>query len=116
MTSTANASTDGDWVALGQADEIVEDQGKAFTLAKESGELSIAIFHHQGEWYALEDCCSHARIPIVDGPVKDGCVMCPWHYAEFDLKTGAALSGPATEGLKTYPVRLTESGAIEVQV
>jgi len=107
---------DGLWITVGQADDIEEDKGKSFTLPPEHGEKNIAVFHHGGEWFALEDSCTHARIPLVDGPIKDGCLMCPWHYAEFDLKTGAALSGPAVTAVATYPVRLNESGAIEVFV
>ncbi len=106
----------GEWIVLGQAEGLEEDKGKSFDLPAEHGEKKIAVFLHQGEWFALEDSCPHARIPLVDGPIKDGCLMCPWHYAEFDLKTGAALSGPAVTAVPTYPVRLNETGAIEVKI
>jgi len=111
-----NASDQGEWLALGPADGIVEGKGKSFPLPPEWGGQNIAVFLHQGEYYALDDCCSHARTPLVDGPVKDGCVMCPWHYAEFDLKTGAALSGPATKAIATHPIRLGKDGMIEICV
>ncbi len=107
---------EGTWLAIGQADDIEEDKGKSFEISREQGDLNIAVFYHQGNYYALEDRCTHAKIPLVDGPIKDGCLMCPWHYAEFDLKTGAALSGPAVTAVKTYEVRLGEAGAIEVLV
>ncbi len=106
----------GEWIALGLAECIEEGQSKSFKLPPELGEQPIAVFHHQGEWYALDDCCTHANIPIADGPVKDGCLMCPWHYAEFDLKTGACLSGPATEAIRSYPLRLNEKGMIEIKL
>lgn len=111
-----NQDKKGIWLAVGFADDIEEGKGKAFNLPIEHGEKRIAVFRHEDEWFALEDSCSHARIPIVDGPIKDGCLMCPWHYAEFDLKTGAALSGPAVTAIASYPVRLTEVGAIEILV
>jgi len=107
---------EGTWFAVGQADDIEEDKGKSFEISCEQGDLNIAVFYHQGNYYALEDRCTHAKIPLVDGPIKDGCLMCPWHYAEFDLKTGAALSGPAVTAVKTYEVRLDEAGALEVLV
>ena len=106
----------GEWFAVGHVNDIEEDQGKSYDLSHVQGDLNIAVFYHQGNYYALEDRCTHAKIPLADGPVKDGYLMCPWHYAEFDLKTGAALSGPATKAVKTYQVRLTEAGAIEVFV
>ncbi|MFK5923232.1 MAG: non-heme iron oxygenase ferredoxin subunit [Verrucomicrobiota bacterium] len=111
-----NEQQQGEWFTLGRADDIEEGQARSFSLPAELGGNAIAVFHQQGEWYALDDCCSHARIPIVDGPIKNGCLMCPWHYAEFDLKTGAALSGPATEAIRSYPVRLNETGTIEVKL
>lgn len=112
MTETPS----GEWFALGPAEDIKDGQSKSFTLPAKLGETPIAVFHHQAEWYALDDRCSHANIPIADGPIKNGCLMCPWHYAEFDLKTGTCLSGPATESIKPYPVRLTEKGTIEIKL
>ena len=111
-----NQDRKGTWLSLVQADEIGEGKGKSFELPPEHGEKKIAVFLHQGEWFALDDCCTHAEIALAGAPIKDGCLMCPWHYAEFDLKTGAALSGPATEALKTYELRLSEDGTIEVKV
>ena len=55
---------------------------------------------------AIEDSCTHARIPLSGGWVENGCVGCPWHGAEFDLKTGKALSLPATGRVATFPVRV----------
>ena len=111
-----NQAKESSWFAVGQADDIEADKGKSFELSTEQGDLNIAVFYHQGDYYALEDRCTHAKIPLVDGPIKDGCLMCPWHYAEFDLKTGAALSGPAVTAVATYPVRLNESDVIAVFV
>ena len=111
-----NETQQGEWFVLGQADGIEEGKGKAFEAPPERGFYKIAVFLYEGEWYAMDDCCPHARIPLVDGPIKDGCLMCPWHYAEFDLKTGAALSGPAVTAVTTYPVRLNEAGSLEVKL
>ena len=111
-----NQEKEGTWFAVGHVNDIEEDKGKSFELSPEQGKKNVAVFYHQGNYYALEDRCTHAKIPLVDGPIKDGCLMCPWHYAEFDLKTGAALSGPAVTAVKTYPVRLSETGALEVFV
>ena len=112
-----NNQDEGSWHPLGHAEDLEDDKGKAFTLPSDQGEdLNIAVFRHQGEYYALEDRCTHAKIPLVDGPVKDGCLVCPWHYAEFDLKTGAALSAPAVTAVKTFEIRLNPEGMIEIKV
>ena len=33
-------------------------------------------------------------------------IECPLHAARFDIRTGKVLDPPATEDLKTYPVRV----------
>ncbi|HZB95406.1 MAG TPA: chlorite dismutase family protein, partial [Herpetosiphonaceae bacterium] len=66
----------------------------------------VALFNDQGAWYALENRCSHARGPLVDGEVADGKVTCPWHSAQFDLRTGAALCRPARGPVKAFTVRV----------
>ena len=82
--------------------DIPEGQGIAVKIGNEP----VALFNEGGKIYALEDNCTHARIPISGGWVENGCAHCPWHGAEFDLKTGEALSRPAVGVLKTYPVRI----------
>lgn len=66
----------------------------------------IALFNVDGTFYALSNRCSHARGPLVDGTVKNGTVTCPWHSAEFDLKTGAALCAPARGPVPAYAVKV----------
>ncbi len=66
----------------------------------------VALFNDGGSWHALENRCSHARGPLVDGEVADGKVTCPWHSAQFDLRTGAALCRPARGPVKAFAVRL----------
>jgi len=42
-------------------------------------------------------------------------VICPWHAARFDVKTGAVLAPPAPEGVKSYPVRVNGND-VEIEV
>jgi siroheme decarboxylase len=73
----------------------------------------IALYNVDGQFYALSNRCSHARGPLVDGEIKNGHVVCPWHQAEFDLKTGAALCKPARGPVPAYNVNV-EGDAIMV--
>ncbi len=54
--------------------------------------------------YAIDNICTHDSAPLSEGVVTDGCVVCPWHGAEFDLETGEALTPPAVEDVRTYKV------------
>lgn len=90
--------------------------------------------------YALNGLCSHARLPLAGfpaspikpQPVRDDCVMCPFHGARFELETGRVVRQPfssefnndhpflgrlqsklfffnkVAEDMQTYPVRIEE--------
>ena len=68
----------------------------------------IAIFNSDGNFYAIENVCPHKGVPLDDGPVENGAVVCSWHGAEFDLRTGKVLSPPATCDLPTYKVKIDD--------
>ena len=60
----------------------------------ESGGKSIALICADGEYFALDNTCTHVGGPLCEGPVREGTITCPWHAAQFDVKTGKALAGP----------------------
>ena len=68
------------------------------------GDKQIALFNYEGEYYALDDMCSHAEASLSEGDVYDCKVECPLHGAEFDLKTGDAVTLPATKPVNKYKV------------
>lgn len=96
---------------IAKSEELVEGRGRPFSLEG----YRIALVRHEGTVYALDDLCPHADASIAFGPVENGCIACPWHYAEFDLKTGAVLSGPSPRGIRTYPVREID-GSVEISL
>ncbi|MGE4372495.1 MAG: 3-phenylpropionate/cinnamic acid dioxygenase ferredoxin subunit [Xanthobacter sp.] len=66
---------------------------------------AIAVFNMDGEFYALADLCTHGNASMSEGYLEDDCtVECPVHTARFCLKTGKALTQPATIDLATYDV------------
>lgn len=78
------------------------------TLLVEVGERLIALIHAAGHFYALDDVCTHDGGPLSDGPVDpaDGTIACPRHGAKFDLRTGAALTMPATKPTKAHELKI----------
>ena len=64
----------------------------------------IAVFNVEGEFFAIDDRCSHADESLSEGEVYDCKVECPAHGAEFDLKTGEALTPPASKYVIKPPV------------
>ena len=79
------------------------------------GDKQIALFNYEGEYYALDDMCSHAEASLSEGEVYDCKVECPLHGAEFDLKTGDAVTLPATKSVNTYKTEIID-GYIYVEM
>ncbi|NLH80233.1 MAG: bifunctional 3-phenylpropionate/cinnamic acid dioxygenase ferredoxin subunit [Phyllobacteriaceae bacterium] len=77
---------------------------------------AVAVFNHDGSYYALADLCTHGNASMSEGYIEDDCtVECPIHTARFCLKTGKALTQPANEDLATFDV-LVEDDEIYVMV
>ena len=73
----------------------------------------IAVFNRAGTLVAIEDNCPHQDLPLSDGHIEDMSIECPFHGARFCLNSGAVLSPPACEAIKTHSVRVFE-GMIQV--
>jgi len=74
----------------------------------------VAVFNVGGEFYAIDDICTHDGGELAGGAVEDDVVICPRHGARFCLRTGDALSPPAYEPLRIFEVRAV-GGRIEVR-
>ncbi|MDA0255416.1 MAG: Rieske 2Fe-2S domain-containing protein [Planctomycetota bacterium] len=85
----------------------VPDPGK--TLVEVEGDM-IALFHVGGEWFALDDVCTHDGGPLADGALRDHTIACPRHGAKFDIRSGAALTMPAVRPTRSHEVKLEDGG------
>ena len=68
--------------------------------------VAVAVFRVGGEYFALEDVCTHDGGPLAEGVLEDHVIECPRHGARFDIRTGAVLALPATSPVPTYTVRV----------
>jgi 3-phenylpropionate/trans-cinnamate dioxygenase ferredoxin subunit len=71
----------------------IEKDGRAICVARVGDEV-----------FAIDDTCSHSDASLSEGDVTDFKIECWLHGAEFDLRTGEALTPPAVAPLKTYSV------------
>jgi len=67
------------------------------------------------EVFAIGDICTHSDASLSEGDVTDYKIECWLHGAEFDLRTGEALTLPANIPAKTYAVNIIND-VVEVQV
>lgn len=98
---------------LARADDIAPGTAKRFEVAGHK----IAIVRIGDDFYALGDTCSHANYSLSEGEVDDEeCTIECWkHGSLFDVRTGEALTLPATRPVPTYDV-VVEDGDLRVVI
>lgn len=101
----------GTWHAVGPEDGIAEGALRGARIGQEF----VALARVGGALVAFDDTCSHEECMLSDGVIDDACVVCPCHGAAFDVRTGEVRIGPATEPIRTYPVRIA-GGVVEVEL
>lgn len=89
-------------------DSIVE--GKPMKITKAGRDICIARVGN--EVFAIEDNCSHQDAALSEGEQSGFKIECWLHGAEFDLRTGAALTPPAITPVKSYPVKVDGNNVI----
>lgn len=77
--------------------------------------VEVLIAHVEGQFYAVQAHCSHARQSLAGGRLRGFQISCPLHGARFDVRDGACLAAPAQKPLASFPVRL-EAGKVCVEV
>jgi nitrite reductase/ring-hydroxylating ferredoxin subunit len=96
----------------------------ASTAAIKPGDLAaydvegvrIAIANAGGQFFAIDDTCTHEQCSLSqDGTLEGTVVTCGCHGAQFDVTTGAVLAPPAVEPVKTYKLRI-ERDQVVVEV
>ena len=82
-----------------------------------AGPLAVGVYNVDGEYYAIEDRCSHDDGPLCEGDfdAEEGVAICPRHGARIEICTGRPLSLPAVLPVDTFPVRV-EDGLVKVTV
>ena len=67
---------------------------------------NIALFNLAGTIYAIDDVCSHEGGSLGEGALAGEIVTCPWHNAEFNVRTGEVLGPPAAENVRSFAVKI----------
>jgi 3-phenylpropionate/trans-cinnamate dioxygenase ferredoxin subunit len=78
--------------------------GKPVRIEKD-GE-SICVARIGDEVFAIGDTCSHSDASLSEGDITDFKIECWLHGAEFDLRSGEALTPPAVMPVQKYSVRV----------
>ena len=96
------------WIDVAAEADLFEGAG----IAVPPEGQDIAIFKlEDGGVHAINNLCSHGNAKLCDGFVEGHRVECPFHQALFDVRDGTVSCGPATEPVKSWPVKI-ENGRV----
>ena len=89
-------------VKVAQISDLSPGTGKVV----EADGRRVALFNVEGTFHALDNTCTHRGGPLGEGKLNGEIVTCPWHGANFNVKTGAVTSPPAGAGVRNFPVKV----------
>jgi len=84
----------------------VTDLPEGGKMVVEVDDRIVALFHVGGEFFALDDLCTHDGGTLADGPLEGHVIACPRHGAKFDVRDGRVLSMPATSNTTAHEVKV----------
>ncbi len=91
-----------DFVPVAKVSEV-PDPGK---ILVEVDERFVVLVHAGGQFYAIDDVCTHDGGPLGEGQLDGFTIACPRHGAKFDVRDGRALTMPATKATGSYEVKI----------
>lgn len=95
---------------VGSADSLLRD-GEMRQLELEG--KTLLLTRVDGHYYATGGKCSHYGAPLEQGFLKGHEIICPWHHACFDVRSGLRLEPPGMNDLAHYATRI-ENGNVMV--
>ncbi len=101
----------GDLIEVAKTNDIEHGTGKPIEVEGRE----IALFNCEGIYYAIDNQCTHVGGPLCEGELEGHKIICPWHGAEFDVRTGDVLGPPAEESVKSYRVEV-DGDSIKIEI
>jgi nitrite reductase/ring-hydroxylating ferredoxin subunit len=93
---------ESNYITLTKTSDISENRVSCF----EVNGHHVVLSQFKGEFFALQNKCSHAEQSFDKGRVRGHKLLCPLHGAVFDIRDGSVLSAPAFQPIKSYPLKV----------
>lgn len=91
-----------EFVTVGSAADVREGEMRPF----EVGGRRVTVARVGQTYHAFDDVCTHQQCSLAEGDLEGATVTCFCHGSQFDVTSGAVLHPPATEPVRSYPVRV----------
>jgi nitrite reductase/ring-hydroxylating ferredoxin subunit len=93
----------------------VDEVAAGSAIRVETGDLILAVYNLDGEFYVTDDTCTHGPGSLSEGYIEDDIVECNFHGGQFNIKTGEVAAPPCMVPIKTYPTTI-ENGKVVIDV
>jgi 3-phenylpropionate/trans-cinnamate dioxygenase ferredoxin subunit len=93
----------------------VGDLADPGTMMLEIDERLVVLVHAAGEFYCIDDVCTHDGGPLSDGELQGCQLICPRHGAKFDVRNGQAMTFPAIRATAAHEVKV-DDGNVYVKI
>jgi 3-phenylpropionate/trans-cinnamate dioxygenase ferredoxin component len=90
------------WQTVAKVGDIPPERVAVFAV----GDHDVAVCNVGGQFYAIDDVCTHDGGALDQGELEGDEIECPRHGARFDVRTGAAVQLPAFEPVEIHEVRV----------
>ena len=90
-----------------------KDLAEGGLAATRAGDKEILLAKVDGKIYAMDNACGHLAYPLNEGWLEGHIVTCRWHFARFDVRTGAVVkAGIDFENVKPVEVDVSLDGTL----
>jgi nitrite reductase/ring-hydroxylating ferredoxin subunit len=78
------------------------DVAPGAAIKVETGDLVLAVYNVDGEFFCTDDLCTHGPGSLSEGYIDGDVVECNFHNGQFNIRTGEVVSPPCMVPIKTY--------------
>ena len=80
------------------------DVGEGEVIKVETGDLELAVYCVEGEYFVTDDACTHGPGSLSEGELDGHVIECDFHGGCFDIRDGKVAAPPCMVPIKTYKV------------
>lgn len=90
-------------IVVAKINDLKDGEMKSYEIAEYKKVLLVKI---NGEFHAIGGLCPHYGASLDGGVLSGDRVVCPWHHASYDVRSGDLKEPPSLDGLAHYEVRI----------
>jgi apoptosis-inducing factor 3 len=96
-------------IVVANINDLNEGEMKSFDIAEDQKILLVKI---NGKFHAIGGLCPHYGAPLDEGILSGARIVCPWHHAAYDARSGDLKEPPSLDALAHYETRIDGEGVI----